>query len=116
MLPPRKKKGTKRGRFDGRIRSAEHLRWIRGFACCVKMCNSESRIEAHHVKGGEPMAIGKKSGDNFATALCADHHREYHTIGKSAFEAKYGLDMLALAAEFASISPPLKKLAHSPSR
>lgn len=102
IFRPRKK--------DTRLRSPQHLQWIRTFACCVPMCNEEGKIEAHHVKGGEPMAMGRKPGDQWTVSLCVPHHREMHNIGIGAFELCYSLDLLALAREFASQSPALKRL------
>ena len=100
---------------DTRLRSPQHLAWIRTFACCVPMCNEEGKIEAHHVKGAEPMALGRKPGDNWCVSCCVFHHREFHSIGLHAFEKKYGLDLIALAKEFADTSPSLKRLRASQS-
>lgn len=94
---------------DTRFRDPRHLQWIRTFACCVQMCNEEGRIEAHHVKGAEPMAMGRKPGDHWCVSACVVHHREAHNIGSVAFQAKYGVDLLALAREFAAMSPALKR-------
>lgn len=41
----------------------------------------------------------QKASDYSCIPLTAAEHREYHQIGKRAFEAKYGLDCAALVAE-----------------
>jgi hypothetical protein len=51
-----------------------------------------------------------KPSDKWAISLCAHHHREQHQIGERAFEAKYSIDLLMLAAEFARRSPHLRRL------
>ena len=40
--------------------------------------------------------------------MCWEHHREQHDIGQPAFERRYGLDLFALAAEFARYSADIK--------
>jgi len=54
--------------------------------------------------------MGLKPPDKFTAPLCADHHREQHQIGHRAFDAKYGLDLRALAEELSAMSPCVKEL------
>lgn len=42
-----------------------------------------------------PRSIGGKDGDT--VPLCRAHHTERHTIGRPAFERKYGVDLRAIA-------------------
>jgi hypothetical protein len=46
-----------------------------------------------------------KPSDRWVVALCRDHHAEQHRKGQLSFEARYELDLLALAAEFTRLSP-----------
>lgn len=54
MLPPRKKKVTKRGRFDPCFRSRDHLNWVKNtFGCCVPGCkNADDKIGDYLVLDG----------------------------------------------------------------
>ncbi len=104
----KKKRDTPRR--DGRVRSPEHRAWVRQHACVVPMCNSESRIEAAHVRSSGNGGIGMKPDDQFCVAMCKEHHREQHQIGEHAFERKYGVNLISTACEFAALSPPLKRL------
>ena len=110
-LPPRIVRKRKR---DSALRCPQHRQWIRTFACCVPECNSESRIDACHVRNGSHAGMGRKPGDDMLISMCRDHHREQHQIGEAEFERRYGLNLTDLAREFASTSPPLKRLRASP--
>jgi len=96
QLPPRIK--SKKPRRDNRIRSAAHLKWIRGFACAVRGC-VQMPIEAAHVRLGSNSGVGIKPDDSRTIPLCGGlegHHAEQHRIGERAFAEKYGLDLEAL--------------------
>ena len=116
MLPRLRRANPKRKepRRDGRIRSPEHRAWVRLHACCVPMCNSESRIDPAHVRSTGDGGMSMKPGDDWCVSMCRDHHREQHQIGEAEFERRYGLNLTDLAREFASTSPPLKRLRASP--
>lgn len=49
--------------------------------------------------------MGLKPSDSWCISLCRAHHLEQHEVGETAFEAKYDLDLRALAREFAQRSP-----------
>ena len=49
--------------------------------------------------------MNQKPHDIFGVSLCRDHHVEQHSLGVDAFDRKYGIDLWALAAEFARRSP-----------
>jgi hypothetical protein len=49
--------------------------------------------------------MGQKPHDAFGISLCRVHHIEQHNIGVDAFGKKYGIDLWAMAAEFAERSP-----------
>jgi hypothetical protein len=46
----------------------------------------------------------------WAISLCAAHHRGQHQVGEPEFERQHGIDMKALASEFAARSPHRTKL------
>lgn len=54
------------------------------------------------------MAI--KPSDRWVISLCSYHHREQHQLGEDQFEARYGIELVDLAEEFARRSPHRNKL------
>jgi hypothetical protein len=60
-----------------RVKDKKHLSWVRSQGCLI----CERWSQAHHVMFAEPSAMGKKSGDDWAVPLCADHHTELHACG-----------------------------------
>lgn len=105
-LPQRISRETKPG-VAKRIRSPGHLAYVRDHACCVTGCAGRP-IHAHHVRLGADGAGSIKPSDCFAVSLCAVHHDEVHK-GEATFQAKHGLNLLDLAAEFARKSPHRRK-------
>ena len=53
---------------------------------------------------------GIKPSDRWVVSLCRAHHAEQHGIGERAFEGRYGLELVALAEEFARGSPHRRAL------
>jgi len=51
-----------------------------------------------------------KPGDDWTISLCATHHNGQHQVGEPEFERRHGIDMKALAREFAARSPHKAKL------
>jgi hypothetical protein len=86
-----------------------HRAWVRGHQCCVPGCN-ETPIECAHVRKGTDGGTGLKPSDTWVISLCGRHHSEQHRIGEDIFAAKYGLDLMGLAIEFARRSPHRLKL------
>lgn len=107
MLPRRIPRETM-GR-EKRIRSPAHLGWVRSHACCVPGCDGRP-IEAAHVRLGAHAGLGQKPDDSFAVSLCSAHHAESHRTGEATFQTRHGIDLLALAREFAARSPHRDKL------
>ena len=105
MLPPRLKKA----RPSKRVRCPAHLAWVRGFACSVPGCAGVP-IEAAHVRTGTDGGTGMKPGDQWVISLCRFHHTIQHAHGEERFELAFGIDMKALAQEFAQKSPHRRKL------
>lgn len=62
---------------------------VRTFPCCV--CGHFG-ADPHHVTTRG--ASGSKSD---LVPLCRDHHREWHDKGRATFEAKYSVDLAAIA-------------------
>ena len=60
-----------------RVRSDKRLAWVRTQGCLI----CQRWAQAHHLMFAEPSAMGKKSGDDWAVPLCADHHAELHAYG-----------------------------------
>lgn len=113
-LPPRN--FAKRNR-DGRLRSPQHLAWVRGYACVAQLslqfgnkpenfkipCNG--RIEACHLRDLAPLGHGgPKPPDAYVCPMCRAHHQESEKRERR-WQEDYGLDLMALALEFAAKSP-----------
>jgi hypothetical protein len=86
-----------------------HLAWIRTLPCSVLGCNGKS--EAAHVRmvdtGG---GMNLKPADWWTVPLCHHHHiNELHRTSHAEFDAKYGLNLHALAEHLAATSPYLAK-------
>lgn len=107
MTLPRKIEKAPRFNMAKRIRSPSHCKWVREHACCVPGCQKED-MHAAHVRTGTLGGTGLKPGDDWVISLCSRHHSEQHMLGEPAFERFYGIDMKALAREFAAKSKKLK--------
>lgn len=96
---------AKRGR-DTRLRSAKHLAFIRKRLCCVwERQDCEGPVDAAHLRQLSPeRGIGIKPSDNWTVGLCRKHHREQEAK-EVAFQKEYGIDLVALALEYAAASP-----------
>ena len=68
-------------------------------------------IVAAHVRMGTDGGIALKPHDRWVISLCHTHHILQHNMGETNFEHVYGLDMKALAREFAAASPYSRELA-----
>lgn len=106
-LPPRIKR--KSDKADAGKRSPAHRAWVRGHACSVPGCTAMP-IEAAHVREGTDGGMGMKPSDRWVWSACKEHHAEQHRIGEASFQAKYGLNLKALAEEFFRKSPHRQKL------
>lgn len=88
------------------VRDDDFRDWIRQLPClladrdpceCGKYIHVGSRrmvTEACHVR--TKRLAGDKAN---LTPLCSSHHREQHRVGIKTFQATYGLDLKATAAE-----------------
>lgn len=79
-IPKRKKRAT-------RWRSQAHLTHVRQHCCAY--CDTQTAIEAAHVRMGSGAGMGQKPDDWRAVPLCRDCHREQHTAGEPAFWSNY---------------------------
>jgi hypothetical protein len=73
-----------------RKRDEAYLRWIRLQASCV---SGQTPCEAHHVREDGHGGMGTKPDDSRVVPLTRDEHRDFHEIGKEAFELKHGADL-----------------------
>lgn len=87
------------------IRSASHLKWLRGWECAVSNDDCAGKMEAAHVRLGNHAGMGQKPGDDQAIPLCSHHHAEQHATGEKTFQTKYKLDAIGLAAKLWLMSP-----------
>lgn len=105
----KKRKAAKMGvREETKVRSPAHLKHVRSFVCCAFGRSGHEcggRMECHHVHENTDGGIGTKPSDEFTVPLCATHHRLLHDHGETAFQAKYGVDLLAIAARLWRTSP-----------
>jgi hypothetical protein len=81
-----------------------HRRWVKAHGCCVPGCVAR-HVDFAHLRSAANAGIGQMPHDIFGVSLCRAHHDEQHRIGVAAFSRKYGIDLWALAAEFARRSP-----------
>jgi Putative HNHc nuclease len=72
----------------------EYAEWIARQPCVVKPSLRWLRTEAAHVRSRG--AGGHAEGN--LVSLCRVHHQEQHDIGIKSFQAKYRLDLKAIAA------------------
>lgn len=101
MLPRKIPKPAKR---TGRWKSTAHRNFVGQHQCCVPGCNGRP-IEVAHLRNGTDAGMGRKASDWFTISLCQSHHSEQHRIGEPSFEKLHGINLHALAAEFAQASP-----------
>ena len=112
-LPARRQKNS--GRQNIGKRFPAHLAYVRGFECAIAgrgdhVCSD--RIEAAHVDYAGGKGMGMKVPDVYTVPLCSAAHVEQGQ-GWALFEARYGLDALALAKELARQSPSILKVARA---
>ena len=87
-------------------RNPQHLEWIRTLPCCVPGCRNRPS-QAAHVRIGTGSGVGLKPPDRYTAPACYQHHHEQHQLGHRAFDAKYAIDMRAIAEQLAKLSPYL---------
>lgn len=80
-----------------------HRMFLRGHQCVVPEC-VEGPIEVSHIRNAANSGIGIKPRDDSATPMCRIHHMEYHSMGHETFQAKYKIDLYALAEEFVKLT------------
>ena len=81
-----------------------HRRWVKSHGCCVPDCRALT-VDFAHLRSAANAGKGQRPHDIFGVSLCRVHHDEQHQLGADAFNKKYGIDLWALAAEFARRSP-----------
>lgn len=108
-LPKRLERPARRR--DGRC-CPPHRAWVRRHKCCVSGCR-QLPIECAHVRIGTDGGVALKPSDRWVVSLCRSHHAEQHRIGEAQFQKRHGLDLYALALEFARRSPYRSSLGSS---
>lgn len=85
--------------------SQKHLAWLRTLGCCIDDGACSGPIHAHHVRQGTGGGMGKKPGSEWCVPICAAHHMRGHQVGWRTFEVEHVVDLLAMAGQFAAMSP-----------
>lgn len=106
MLPARLDMRAIKGK--PKIRSQAHRDWVRSHRCVVPGCTGMP-IECMHIRRAANSGTSLKPSDAFTASGCKGHHGEAHR-GEKTFEAKYGIDLMALAREFYERSPYRNRL------
>ena len=106
MLPSRLKRPKLGVRPPPQKVWPRHRRWVKSHGCCVPGCDATS-VDFAHLRSASNAGMNQKPHDIFGISLCRHHHIEQHRLGVEAFDRKYGIDLSALAAEFARRSPDL---------
>lgn len=106
---PRRKPSLKSGRENAGKRSPGHCNFVRSHMCSVPGCD-EVPIEVAHVRTGTGGGMAVKPSDRWTISLCRSHHTRQHSLGEASFERETGINMKALAEEFARKSPHWPKL------
>jgi hypothetical protein len=83
-----------------------HRKFVRSRGCCVPQCLAMT-VEFAHVRHETDGGTAVKPSDWWGVSLCHAHHAEQHYIGEPAFEKFYGINLKALALEFARKSTDL---------
>ena len=108
-MPPRKKrmppgkpiKRKGKRRFKGeKFENKPYREWIASLPCCITGSSHRGDVVAAHVKG---KGIG---GPDYANTvpLCHRHHiEELHQHGPETFARTFGVDLAALALEYAAL-------------
>lgn len=69
----------------------KYIAWLHSQPCVVT--GQAVRIEANHIRQEGHGGVGTKPDDRRALPMTREVHREYHDIGRLAFQFKYGLDL-----------------------
>lgn len=105
-LPPRRKSARSEILRGPKREWPRHRSWVRKHSCSVPGCDL-GPIEFAHIRTAANSGMSLKPADWHGVSLCHDHHAESHQAERS-FEKKYGLDLMAIAHEFARQSPDLE--------
>jgi len=77
-VPPGEEPPAARLAKTRRRRDKAHLQHVASKPCLV--CG-RTPCDAHHLRFGEPRALGRKVSDEFTVPLCRTHHRQVHERG-----------------------------------
>lgn len=102
------------GKADIGRRNRAHRQWIRGLVCAVAsspLVSCYGGIECAHIEGSGTKGMSMKADDIYTIPLCHTHHALRHSMGWRTFDARHGLDALALARDLARRSPHIQRAA-----
>lgn len=98
------------GRQNEGKRFPRHLAFVRGFECLIAgrlghVCSG--RMEAMHVDYAPGKGMSMKVPDVYVVPGCSAAHAEQTDLQWDRFEAKYGIDCLAMSRALARKSPSI---------
>ena len=73
--------------------SKQYREFVRTLACVVESPNCKGQIIPHHVT-----SVGAGGSDLTCIPLCAEHHNEIHSQGKSTFQKNHYVTLWRLQA------------------
>lgn len=106
MLKRRKAPRMNVRQKDG-ISCRSHIQYVNGCLCLIAGKNGHvcgGIMHPHHVRKGTHTGMSQKPDDSEVVPLCAVAHEEVHH-GHDTFEAKYGVNLTAAAADTWRQSP-----------
>ena len=85
-----------------------HRGWIRQHPCAIyglagHVCGG--RMQSCPLRNGTDGGTAQKPHDKWCWPGCGNAHTEQHQIGERSFQAKYGVNLKALAAMYWARSP-----------
>src|SRR5689334_22130582 len=93
--PVKKRRGPRRGPR----RDQAYKDWLKQNARCIIPVHDLFGLYTVDPAHTQNNGMSSRGPDSSCAPLCRQHHREYDA-GRAAFEAKYGVDMEALAAKY----------------
>ncbi len=83
-----------------RLESPAYLKYVRQHPCLIPKCWKVT--QAHHLVFDGQGRIGSKVSDFQTVPLCAQHHRQFHQLGREKFAGLYALDFARIIIDLLS--------------